>query len=71
MAIFKMLDIFTFIFLKETALLVFCLFLHVVILCMIPVSKKNRTEKHKWKHVKYNHVQKKGKKPAKQIPSGI
>jgi hypothetical protein len=35
------------------------------------LTKKNRTEKHKWKHAKYNHVQEKAQKPAKQIPSGI
>jgi hypothetical protein len=30
--------------------------------------RKNRTEEHKWKHAKGNHVQ---IKPGKQIPSGI
>jgi hypothetical protein len=35
------------------------------------LTKKNRTEKHKWKRAKYNHVQERAQKPAKQIPSGI
>jgi hypothetical protein len=35
------------------------------------LTKKNRTEKHKWKCAKYNHMQENAKKPAKQIPSGI
>jgi hypothetical protein len=34
-------------------------------------KKKNTTEKHKWKRAKYNHVQEKATKTAKQIPSGI
>jgi hypothetical protein len=35
------------------------------------LTKKNSTEKHKWKRSECDHVRKKGKKPAKQIPSGI
>jgi hypothetical protein len=35
------------------------------------LAKKNTTEKHKWKRAKYNHVQEKATKTAKQIPSGI
>jgi hypothetical protein len=35
------------------------------------LTKKNKTEKHKWKLAKCDHVQKKRRqKPAKQIPSG-
>jgi hypothetical protein len=36
MAIFKCVGYFTFIFLKESASLVFCLFLHMVTLCTFP-----------------------------------
>jgi apolipoprotein N-acyltransferase len=32
---------------------------------------KNTKEKHKWKRAKFNHVQEKATKTAKQIPSGI
>jgi hypothetical protein len=35
------------------------------------VTKKNGTEKYKWKCVVCDHVVKKAKKTAKQIPSGI
>jgi hypothetical protein len=35
------------------------------------INGKNTTEKHKWKHAKYNHVQEKATKTTKQIPSGI
>jgi hypothetical protein len=35
------------------------------------LAKKKTTEKHKWKRAKYNHVQEKATKTAKQIPSGI
>jgi hypothetical protein len=32
------------------------------------INEENRTEKHKWKHAKCNHMQ---VKPAEQTPSGI
>jgi hypothetical protein len=34
-------------------------------------NNKIKEEKQKWKRAKCDHVQKKGKQPAKQIPSGI
>jgi hypothetical protein len=35
------------------------------------INEKNTTEKHKWKRAKYNHVQEKATKTAKQIPSEV
>jgi hypothetical protein len=35
------------------------------------LTRKNTTERHKWKCAKYNHVQEKATKTVKQIPSGI
>jgi hypothetical protein len=35
------------------------------------INERNRTEKHKWKRVNYNHAQEKATKTAKQIHSGI
>jgi hypothetical protein len=34
-------------------------------------TNENTTEKHKWKLEKYNHVQERATKAAKQIPSRI
>jgi hypothetical protein len=34
------------------------------------LTKKNSTEKHKWKRAECDHVEKR-QKPTKQIPSGI